>query len=114
MGIGMGTGLGIGMPQQGEMMMPALMGPRTPAASGGAGGGGGGVQMTFDEGLLRTLCDLDVSPPAPPPRSSFVCARGIVLFSYLIVGADVATRLFGVVMTVRVTPDYGKDQAINH
>lgn len=70
MGIGMGTGLGIGMRQQGEMMMPAAaaapMGPRTPAASGGAGGGGGGVQMTFDEGLLRTLCDLDVSPPVLP------------------------------------------------
>ncbi|KAJ9126713.1 hypothetical protein QFC24_001744 [Naganishia onofrii] len=78
-GIGMGTGLGIGMPQQGEMMMmpppsAAPMGPRTPAASGGAGGGGGGVQMTFDEGLLRTLCDLDVSPPpAPPPF--FLCLR---------------------------------------
>lgn len=47
---GVGTGLGIGMPQ-GEMTMGSGP-PRTPA---------GGVQMTFDEGLLRTLCDLDVS-----------------------------------------------------
>ncbi|KAJ9124346.1 hypothetical protein QFC22_001146 [Naganishia vaughanmartiniae] len=74
MGMGMGTGLGIGMPQQhGEM----AMGPRSPAPGPGAG-----VQMTFDEGLLRTLCDLDCALPLITERikQSITSCRQIAAF----------------------------------
>ncbi|KAJ9106365.1 hypothetical protein QFC21_001511 [Naganishia friedmannii] len=71
----MGTGLGIGMPQQGQQgEMTMATGSRTP--------GGGGVQMTFDEGLLRTLCDLDCALPLITERikQSITSCRQIAAF----------------------------------
>lgn len=56
--MGMGTGLGIGMPQ----------GVPSPGSFGEG-------RMTFDEGLLRTLCDLDVSRPLHKRRGRIVVVR---------------------------------------